>query len=238
MDIEFLHQDKTSARFVISGTDVSFVNSLRRAVISLVATPAIDNVTIYENSSNLFDEFVAHRIGLIPIDARELAAGEKVGFVLDEEGPKIVVSGDLKGPEGIKPVSSNIPIITLEEGQRIRLDGEVVWGVGKTHAKFQPALASFKQYPVLAKKEANPRAVDACPPKALKIQGKELIIDPIKCNMCDECTRATNNAVEVRGSDEKFIFYVESFGNKDVMDVLHDSLDALDALCDELVEKI
>lgn len=238
MKLEFIHQDKNSARFVISNTSTSFVNSLRRAIISLVPTPAIDNVTIYENSSNLFDEFITHRIGMVPIDARELTVGEKVGFVLDEEGPKTVVSGDLKGTESVKPILENIPIITLEEGQRIRLDGEVVWGIGKTHAKFQPALASFKQYPLLAKKETSPRAVEACPPKALRIQGKELILDPVKCNMCDECRNATNDAVEVQGSNDKFIFYVESFGNKDVLDVLHDSLDAIGALCDEFVSKI
>jgi len=237
MELEFVEQNSKKLRFILSDTSIAFLNSLRRAVISLVPTPAIDSVTIYENSSNVFDEFIAHRIGLIPIDARKLAMGERVGFVLDEEGPKTVVSGDLKGPEGIRPIVENIPIVTLEEGQRLRLEGEVVWGVGKTHAKFQSALASFKQYPFLSEKEANPRVVEACPRKALKIQEKELILDPIKCNMCGDCEEITNG-VKIEGSENKFVFYLESFGNKDALDILNDSLDALEGLCDDFLSKI
>lgn len=238
MELEFLEKDNSKLSFVISNTSTAFVNSLRRTILSFIPIPAFDTVSIYENSSNLFDEFIAHRIGLIPIDARELAMGEKVGFVLDEEGPKTVMSGDMKGPNDVKLVYDNIPIITLQEGQRLRLDAEAAWGIAKQHAKFQSALASYKQYPTLSKKDLNPRAVDACPRKALKINGKELILDPIKCNMCDECKEVSKGAVEVVGSEDKFVFYLESFGNRDAMDVLHESLNIIEGMCDEFLSKM
>ena len=42
-------------------------NALRRIIISEVPTMAIEMVQVAENTSCLNDEFVAHRIGLIPL---------------------------------------------------------------------------------------------------------------------------------------------------------------------------
>jgi DNA-directed RNA polymerase I and III subunit RPAC1 len=54
--------------FEISGVDVSFANALRRIMISEVPTIAIEHVYMWNNSSIVHDEVLAHRIGLVPID--------------------------------------------------------------------------------------------------------------------------------------------------------------------------
>lgn len=54
--------------FEMIGVDVSFANALRRILIGEVPTMAIETVFIWDNTSIIHDEVLAHRIGLIPID--------------------------------------------------------------------------------------------------------------------------------------------------------------------------
>jgi DNA-directed RNA polymerases I and III subunit RPAC1 len=54
--------------------DTSFVNALRRIILSEIPTVALEQIYMWNNSSIIHDEVLAHRLGLIPIqlDARYL----------------------------------------------------------------------------------------------------------------------------------------------------------------------
>ena len=55
--------------FDMIGIDASLANAFRRIMLSEVPTMAIELVYISNNTSIIQDEVLAHRLGLIPINA-------------------------------------------------------------------------------------------------------------------------------------------------------------------------
>ncbi|MGC8710284.1 MAG: DNA-directed RNA polymerase subunit D [Candidatus Micrarchaeia archaeon] len=146
MKVSIIESSPAAVRFKISDTSVEFVNALRRTIISSVKCFAIDKITFYINTSAMFDEYIAHRIGLIPIITPEdYDEGDEVLFSLDMDGPGMIYSKDIvSSDKKVKVAIEDIPIMKLGEGQRIKLEGKAIIGNASKSAKFQPGLATYE----------------------------------------------------------------------------------------------
>lgn len=145
MKISNIKEKGNVLTFSISDSDAKFANLLRRYIVSNVPVLAIDSVVVYENGSSFIDEYISHRLGMVPISTPNTVPKDfEYVLVLEEVGPKMVYSSSLKGKdEDIKSAVEDIPIITLSEEQRIRVEAKVKEGYGYKHAKFQPGIASY-----------------------------------------------------------------------------------------------
>lgn len=65
--IEVTQADFDLVKFTLTDTDISMANMLRRIMLAEVPSLAIEMVNVIDNDSVLFDEFIAHRMGLMPL---------------------------------------------------------------------------------------------------------------------------------------------------------------------------
>ena len=230
LNIKLLNKTDSSASFLVKGTNNSFINALRRTIMADVSVLAIEDVTFYENSSIMFDEFLAHRLGLLPIktDLKTYKEDEKVTLILEKEGPCTVYSKDIKSVDPkIEVVDKNIPLLELKKGQRVKIEMDAVMGKGRTHSKFQPAIVGYKNLPVIT--ESKPfkeikKAAEICPTKVLEIKANKIVFtDATGCTMCGECMTFAKekDALKIEYDKNAFIFNIESCGglsNKEILE--------------------
>ena len=82
MEIDVKKQDENEMVFIVRDAEVPFVNAIRRTAMMQVPKLAIEDVFIIKNDSAMFDEVLAHRLGLTPL-VSDLESIE--GLVMPEE---------------------------------------------------------------------------------------------------------------------------------------------------------
>ena len=156
-DIKILELSKYVMKFELLHTDLSVANSLRRIIISEIPTMAIDVVEVRENTSALHDEFIAHRIGLIPLTSHDVDQFELSEKCTNCDGFKCtkcqvhfeVTTRDhitSMDPDcSVRPVAyvdeqgreeDPILIMKLSKNQQLDMDLVAKRGTGKIHAKW------------------------------------------------------------------------------------------------------
>jgi DNA-directed RNA polymerase subunit D len=205
--------------------DESLANAIRRYV-NHIPVLAVDELEISKNDSPLYDETIAHRVGLIPIVMDK--SSEKAKIKLSVKGNGTVYSGDIKG---VEVVYKNIPITTLDKGQELEFTGTLKLGLGAEHAKFSPGLMFYRNSAeITMDREFLEEIKKVAPHAEIKEKNEKIIIlDNKKQELSDFCEgigKKKNKKVEITfGKD--LIITLESFGQIDVKDIFTKSIDAL-----------
>ncbi|MBM1154479.1 DNA-directed RNA polymerase subunit D [archaeon] len=252
--IEIISREGNRLRFILRNSSVALANAIRRACISEIYTTAIDLVAVVANNTPFHDEFIVHRIAMIPlttdkslIPKDKCTCGSRTGcekcavtLTLRAEArdqPVVVYSGDIQSErDTVKPVSDKIPIIKLARGQRLVIEAYARNGLGKWHAKWQPTtVAAYKYLPIIKiypdRCDGCGKCVSICAPKAIHIppgKGVPEVRDLLACTTCRDCMReCPMNAIEVSWDDTSFVFTLETTGTLPPEEVLKDAIGAL-----------
>ncbi len=245
MNVEIVELDDRKAKFVLSGVTHAFANSLRRGMLAEIPTLAIDYVNIYDNTSVLFDEQLALRLGLIPLvtdlDSYVLPSecgcgGEgcpqcQVSFTLSVEGPKMAYSTELVSTDPSVTPAETVPIIKLAEGQRISLEAIARLGTGHDHAKWQAGIAcGYKNMPRITVSEACDACgmcVNACPRDVLVIVDEIVkVVNERACSLCRLCENVCElDWIKVGTYPDSVIFTSESDGSMPITELIIRSVD-------------
>jgi len=217
MDVKVLEKKGDTLKLLFKDTNIAFVNGLRRSMMAGTPVLAIEDVHFYQNTSVMFDEMLAHRLGMVPLkmDSKKYKEGDKVKLILEKEGPATVYSKDIKSTDPkIEPSQLNIPITKLGEGQILKVEMDAFVGKGRTHSKWQPAVVSYMEMPTIVnKKGSNGKTYKAdLIEKILDENQRDIVLEPDQ---------------EIEYDPTTFIFTIESHGNLTPKELVIASLNEL-----------
>ncbi len=203
--------------------DENLANAIRKSV-SEVATLAIDEVEIFKNDSALYDEILAHRIGLVPLKTEKTMSGKtQIDFKLTKKGPCTVYSEDLKGSADV--VLGKIPLTLLGEDQKLELVATARLGTAREHAKFVPGLCYYRH--ILEVKSSG--QIDKIVEKSKGLIKSEKKGGKWICDLRDAEIKEIEAIDEAAITDSnEMLFVIESYGNMAAKDIFLGAIDSLE----------
>lgn len=238
-------KDKLEVSFSVEDADVAYLNTVRRAVMDYVPTLAIEDVAFNMNTSVLYDEIVAHRLGLIPIETEpgtynfrvdgESSVGSELKITLKAKGPGVVYAEQMKGA---KTPCGKIPITKLLKEQEIEFEAIAILGRGVEHAKWSPGIMYYEystQVKVNAKAPELDKHISRFPPEV--VEGGKINKDKIiKLGLAQACEGIYPEAVEITHDPSVLHVTVESWGQLDAVTMVKEACTYIAGALDELAE--
>ncbi len=221
--------EKTENQIVFTAEiDETIANSIRR-YMNQIPVLAVDEVEISKNDSALYDETVAHRIGLIPLKMEDAAAKKPKKLKLDVKKEGVVYSGELKGSPAV--VYKNMPITLLNNNQELQITATVKAGKGSEHSKFSPGFMFYRNVAkIIIDKEFYEEIKKVCLGAEISEKGNKIIImDNKKRDIADVCEGIANKnkkKAEINPTGE-IIITIDSFGQMSVENIFKKSIGTL-----------
>lgn len=199
-------------------------NAIRKYVYQIPIV-AVDNVEISKNDSPLYDEMLAHRIGLIPIKTK------KQGGVLKLKSKKrgVVYSEEIGGDAEV--IYKKIPITLLEEGQELELRAKLRSGKGTEHTRFSPGVMFFRnETEIILDKSLKDKIKKNFPNLEIADVGEKISIKDNKekeiSDVCEGIAIKARKDFEIK-EGKKVIINLESFGQLKTEEIFKKSIEEL-----------
>ena len=256
--MEVIRNEDLRLSVVLRDVGNAYANAIRKSA-NEIPVLAVDTVTISRNDSVLFDEMLAHRIGLLPLTGEKNftlpedcsckgkgCAKCTVTLVLKSNSGSTsgkVKAGDLKS-KTVSTLYPDMPLVFLQKEQEIELSAEARLGKGKDHAKYVPGLVWIRAAPhiELPKDKSNCKScAEACPRNVFQIEPKVEVKNLLNCDLCmacvEECDKHSNKEkIKVYGDKKDFIVEIESWGQIKPKDILVEACGALQSNIDEFLK--
>ena len=243
MDVELISNEGSKLTFLLKDSSFAFANSLRRAAIEETPTMAIEDVELRRNSSGLYDEIIAHRLGLIPLttdldsyglkeDCRCQGAGCakcQLKFSLKAKGPATVYASELKSKDPrVKPAYLEMPIVKLLKGQKLELEATATLGKGREHAKWAPGLVYYRFKPIvkIGSVKDPQKVINSTPTGVFEMKGNKLIVNEdalLTKDLAGSAEEASNGEIQVKEDQSQIIFTVESWGQLSCKEIIDEA---------------
>lgn len=256
MDVKLVSNQKQRLVFELAGSSPGYANALRRLIVDEVPTLAIDDIEFFANNSILYDEYLALRLGLLPLvtdlesynlkdECKCKGAGCaqcELTVTLEGKGPGMVYSKDVttKDPK-VKVVEEKVPIVNLLKGQNVKLTATAILGKGKEHQKWSPGYVYYKYMPKITIKNVKDaeKVAQSCPADVYEVKAGKLVVkDLMACHLCNACVEVSEGLVDVVGDDTSFVVTVESFGQLKTQEMVIKATEILDSKLDEFSKSI
>jgi len=242
-DVTFIERGERRSRFLIRGVTPAFANGVRRAMVADVPTFSVDTVRMIENSSVMFDEQIAHRLGLVPLTTPvgEFEIGDEVTLAIDVDGPDTAYSGDMESADGmVKPADDDIPIIQLKDDQRLEAEADAVLDYGRDHAKHQGGVAVGYRHLQRVEVVGDRGEFDDSDPEIVRgvIETEDGELVATEAFDHDLTNRYPDSEVELTDVENAFVFDVETDGSFDVDTLVKAGVGTLEDRANELKDAI
>lgn len=222
-------QNKENQITFVAKLNETLANSIRRYV-NEISVLAIDEVEIHQNGSPLYDETLAHRMGLVPFKTeKDYKEDTEIKISLKKKGPGIVYSGDIKSDAKI--IYDKIPLTLVKANQEMDIKGIARLGKGSYHTKYSPGFIFYRHSTeIILDKSLLNEIKKACPNNEIKEKGDKIIVIDNKakevCDLCEGIAEKNKKTAEVKIGDE-LIVTIESFGQIETKEIFKKSIEAL-----------
>ncbi|MBW6442693.1 DNA-directed RNA polymerase subunit D [Patescibacteria group bacterium] len=212
----------------IAETSETLANCIRRYV-NQIPVLAIDEVEISRNDSALYDETIAHRLGLVPLKFKKVDEKNPEKLTLETKKEGVVYSGELKG--AVEVVYEKIPITLLSNNRELKLTAIIKAGKAEEHSKFSPGFIFYRNISeITTTKDFYDEIKKVCPNAEIKEKGDKITIMD---NQIKEVADVCEGIVKRRGGEVNIeikpglLISIESFGQMTPEEIFNKSISEL-----------